>query len=960
MMHKIVIIICIITHTHIHTHMVVICSNSGPDSDSKYNDKYPFKLSPFQKHAINAITNNANILITAHTGSGKTLPAEFAIEYFTSIGKRVFYTSPIKSLSNQKYHDFTNKFPDISFGILTGDIKSNPDAQVVIMTTEILQNMKNDMYSDIGCVIFDEVHYINDADRGHVWEETIMKLPPQILLVLLSATMDNPNRFAEWIESRTDSLPVHIATTNERIVPLHHYTYVTCTNDVYKKERNESIRQKIKSLVSEPRLIKTTSSQKLNEQPLINNSFVIGKLREHSCDYVKRQHVLNNIAQYMVINNMLPAICFMFSRTQIEKSAEELTTVLLEDDSKIPYTIDEECMTIMRKLPNYKEYIHLPEYVKIVALLRKGIAFHHAGIIPVFREMLELLFSRGLIKFLFATETFSVGINMPTKTVVFSNLYKPTMESKSGRLLLPHEYSQMAGRAGRRGIDTIGHVIHLDNLIKPYGSVDFANMMKGTPQPLMSRFKISYPFILNELHNDKSVAELTGSISKSMIMDDLYGQNKTLTMTINELQNKIGLYYMGARANKTPQQALIEYALYCDDRSGCFENFNKSVRNMFSSTTQLLEKCLETYVDADINTDTPPNGDVLLCMYAMIEYIKDDTMPKDVHDIVYVLYNFIKSNELDKSWDTLTKYCDEICVGMLVCVSRLKCTSPYVDDIIQKLIVLCDKYYKKTGFKKKQSQSELKLIARRKKQLCEENNCIVAEYDAFINNNKQINQLFMTKKSIRSNINYIQNNIDVIVSLLSPTYINRESMKLTMVGEVSLLLREINPIIMSEMIVNTRKLSLLTPTEIVIVLSCFTAIRVQDDFKVLNIPSNASVPCKESIIYIEDGIKSFIDKELQYNYNNLECTELHYDIVNDCKLWCECTTEEECKLVFQSLKDKQIFVGDFVKAILKINAISNELMEAAKFIGDVELMKTLSEIPNITMKFIATNQSLYI
>jgi antiviral helicase SKI2 len=225
-------------------------------------------LSSFQKFAIESIVEGNHILVTAHTGSGKTLPAEFAIEYFVSKGKKVIYTSPIKALSNQKFYEFTQKFPNISFGILTGDIKTNPEADVLIMTTEILINTlyaKNkktdnslinispltmfemDFQNELACVVFDEIHYINDLDRGKVWEETIMMLHKHIQMVMLSATLDSPEKFADWCENRglKEDLPeqnnkiVYLTTTYERVVPLTHYSFITCTQGLFKVLKNK-------------------------------------------------------------------------------------------------------------------------------------------------------------------------------------------------------------------------------------------------------------------------------------------------------------------------------------------------------------------------------------------------------------------------------------------------------------------------------------------------------------------------------------------------------------------------------------------------------------------------------------------------------------------------------------------------------------------------------------------------
>ena len=234
--------------------MVRTCNIPYP-VNSEYDElfsSYPFPLSDFQKYAIEAIEKDKHILVTAHTGSGKTLPAEYAIQKFHKLGKKVVYTSPIKSLSNQKFSEFSKKFPEINFGILTGDIKYNPEGDCLIMTTEILRNtlfqkqmletqtltdsqlslhFDMDIQQDLACVIFDEIHYINDRDRGKVWEETIMMLPNHVLLVMLSATMDRSIKFAGWIED-IKKREVYWAPTNKRVVPLTHFGFVTLHSSI--------------------------------------------------------------------------------------------------------------------------------------------------------------------------------------------------------------------------------------------------------------------------------------------------------------------------------------------------------------------------------------------------------------------------------------------------------------------------------------------------------------------------------------------------------------------------------------------------------------------------------------------------------------------------------------------------------------------------------------------------------
>ena len=527
--------------------MVKLCTDpytNDNENVNNYFNAFPFQLSDFQKYAIEAITTGNDILITAHTGSGKTLPAEFAIEYFTRLGKKVIYTSPIKALSNQKFHEFSHKFPDISFGILTGDIKYNPEAQVTIMTTEILRNsLLNDKYNttqkdnihdesiseniiqdnifmsnlqfqinfqDVACVVFDEVHYINDADRGKVWEESIMFMPQYIQLIMLSATIDKPMVFASWIENikhikngnNDSNSTVYLAPTSHRVVPLYHYVYLDINIGTCQKIKDKAMVSNMNRLCNKPLVIK--DNKKLFYDSTYDEVANIKRYMDKENIRISSTATLNNITKHLYDNNMLPAICFIFSRVQVERYANAIHVLpgnVIDKDGN-PYNIQKDCEAIMRKLPNHKEYTQLPEFYNIVRLLEKGVAYHHSGIIPVFREMIEILFGQGKVKLLFATETFAVGINMPTKTVLFSGFQK--FNGSHLRSLFSHEYTQMAGRAGRRGLDTVGHVIHLTNMTSLPYKHDYKMMMNGKPQILTSKFNISYNIILNFMSNQKN------------------------------------------------------------------------------------------------------------------------------------------------------------------------------------------------------------------------------------------------------------------------------------------------------------------------------------------------------------------------------------------------------------------------------------------------------------------------
>jgi hypothetical protein len=536
--------------------MVIICNNQYP-SDSIYNkyfDLFPYPLSDFQKHSIHAVIEGSHSLVTAHTGTGKSVPAEFAIQYFTQKGKKVIYTSPIKALSNQKYHDFTQKYPNVSFGIMTGDIKVNPNADVLIMTTEILMNYlftmnksdksdtqnKNldfqiDIETELACVVFDEIHYINDADRGHVWEQTILMLPSHIQMIMLSATIDKPEKFAEWCENIHKNKQVYLSYTNTRIVPLTHYGYLITNESIFKKIRDKETQQKIRDKTN--KLIPLKDANGIFQDNGYLELKKMKQLFDNNEIMVKRQHVLNNLTLYLRDREMLPAIAFVFSRKNVELYAKEITTPLLEDDSKVSYTIRRECEQIIRKLPNYQEYLGLPEYNELITLLERGIGIHHSGMIPILREIVELMIDKRYVKLLFATESFAIGLNCPIRSAIFTSLTK--YDGNGRRFLMPHEYNQAASRCGRRGIDTIGHVIHCNNLFEYPATSEYKEILCGKPQTLVSKFHISFSVILNLIKNgNPHKNDFYDFVKKSMVQSEIDNSIIVQKETIKKMQQE--------------------------------------------------------------------------------------------------------------------------------------------------------------------------------------------------------------------------------------------------------------------------------------------------------------------------------------------------------------------------------------------------------------------------------------
>jgi superfamily II RNA helicase len=531
-------------------------------------------LSEFQNDAVNAIHNGYHVLITAHTGSGKTLPAEKAIEYFTNMGKSVIYTAPIKALSNQKFHEFTKKFSSLQVGIFTGDNKHNPSADVLIMTTEILQNKLihptashlDFSMDNVGCVIFDEVHYLDDEDRGTVWEKSIILLPNTIQMVMLSATIGKKEQFASWIE-RIKERKVVICSTDKRVVPLMYYQFFTANPKIIDNTKDPVLKRLLES--------KQNVLDPISDDSMDKNKKCLKLLKEPT----HRKQVLNQLCIQLKQKEMFPCLCFVFSRRQVEELARDITTPLFEPGEK-DYEIEPVCRQLLvSRLKNWKEYIALPEYQFYLDLLHKGIGVHHAGMLPVFREMIEILYDQKFIKILFATETFAIGLNMPTKTVCFTSIYKH--DGNSLRTLYPHEFIQMSGRAGRRNIDTIGHVILLTNLYEPLEYSSMKQLLHSPPKVLKSKFKIGYSLVLQ--------SENYEFVKKSLMMTDIEYQIQSSNNIIKKLTDECdGLYY---------NIDMIQGYLDCREKLPYTKNKskNETIRKMKQLESDELLKQIEVY-----------------------------------------------------------------------------------------------------------------------------------------------------------------------------------------------------------------------------------------------------------------------------------------------------------------------------------------------------------------------------
>lgn len=494
--------------------------------------KTPYEPDPVQKWGVLGIHAKDHVILLAPTGTGKSFLMEYTVAKMLADGKRCFVTTPIKSLSNQKYHDLKKMFPSATIGILTGDVRLCPDAQVVVMTAEILRNLfykRGTATEGVGLtaavsldgvagIVIDEAHYIQDTDRGHVWEETLILCPRDLQLVLLSATMPSAESLCSWL-ANLHKKRVWMLSTTYRIVPLSHGILrrqadgsfaVATMLDTYGSWDPEAYagwlrdRRAIQDAAdAHAKAVLATKGRggvalssgsgtywsRAGQDAIrdgANDALRSGKVRVE--DPMAR---LRRTVGWLRDHGALPALFFIFSRRECERLAAQIEDTFLDGPESAAAT-----HIIDFHLSRHRAVLEKsPQFHRIRDLLARGIAYHHSGLMPLLKEIVEILFSRGLVRVLFATETFSVGLNMPTKTVVFLELRKYCEEGEQ-RILRADEYIQMAGRAGRRGKDKQGLVLY-EPLREPLETSELRCLLTGALPALESRMRFHYDFILH-------------------------------------------------------------------------------------------------------------------------------------------------------------------------------------------------------------------------------------------------------------------------------------------------------------------------------------------------------------------------------------------------------------------------------------------------------------------------------
>jgi superfamily II RNA helicase len=510
-------------------------------------------------------------------------------------------------------------------------------------------------------------------------------------------------------------------------------------------------------------------------------------------------------------------------------------------------------------LPNFEEYLHLPEYVNMVKLLRKGVGIHHAGLMPILREMTEMMFAKGYIKILFCTETMSVGINLPVKTTIFTDINK--FNGFMVRGLHSHEYTQAAGRAGRLGLDTVGHVIHLNNLFRDTNVMAYKTMMNGKPQTLKSKFKISYNLLLNLI--DIGETDYSCFAKRSMMQGDIDGQAQGINLEIDKCKKEVDRLELSFGTMRTPRDTVEKYS-----------DLQKNKDNYANKKRKEMEK--------------------------EIQKIKDDHkyLDQDIKTIQKYSEKVEELHTLQKQYDGLSKYIENDVENVLYWLRE--------DGFLATLT-------------KTTKVSEVSV-------------------DATVFDDK-----------IESTI--------VDTTVVSETTVEEEC--LTLKGKIASCLREVHCLIFADLLL-TKRLQQFNVLDLIALFSCFTNVSVPDNLMEYTLNSEDSTIkkfIKEIANMYEDKkeleIQERIDTGIDYN--------IHFDLIDYVVEWANCSNEADCKLLLDRIgTEKEIFLGEFIKALLKINNIASEMERVAELMGDVEFLHKLKQIPELTLKFVATNQSLYV
>ncbi|EFA83459.1 DEAD/DEAH box helicase [Heterostelium album PN500] len=913
--------------------------------------EYPFELDSFQKQAIYHMEKGDSVFISAHTSAGKTVIAEYAIAMAAKNMTRAIYTSPIKALSNQKFRDFKNTFSSV--GLITGDVSVNPSAACLVLTTEILRSMLYkgaDLIRDIEWVIFDEVHYLNDIDRGVVWEEVIIMLPAHVKIVLLSATVSNPLEFADWI-GRTKKMHIYVIGTTKRPVPLEHYIH-TQSNDLFKIV--DSSRRFLSDGYNKAyaSIFKETTNQPGGG----NRGGGRGGNMAGGGGGAKRSSGWSKLIMMLKEKNQLPVIVFSFSKAKCQDYAFSLgSNVILttSGERSIIKVFIEESLARLRA-----EDKELPQILQIRDFLERGIGVHHGGLLPIVKELVEILFSKSLVKVLFATETFAMGVNMPAKTVVYSHIRKH--DGTQFRDLLPGEYTQMSGRAGRRGLDAVGTVILACWKDLPEQTT-MESMILGVPSKLHSQFRLTYNMILNllrvqdfkvedmikrsfsEFATQKDVPEMRNAI-ESLRKD--YEAIPPIQCILGEpdIENYYNMYSEIKSSSSFTQRAILSSQSDAHFQAGRVVVYNP--KNQSSVFIGCLLGC------------SIPSGGGGSRQFANSQINRTFRIFVAHEDGTYKIVNSESGDE------EIKRICNEKLKIELKSIEAGEAASSSV--LVQQLHRLVEEYPLPLGPPALDPITKLKLKSvefvenyqrlQKLEQLLPESKCHkcpkLSEHFALTENRAKIHQQLaqVTHSASDENLALMPEFQTRLKILRTLGYIDEDN-NVLLKGKVS---REVNTceeLIVPELIFENFFLAL-EPAEIVAVLS--TMIFHEKDATAPSLTPRLN-EARKSLEKLADRIKDMEhDHGLETPTNGEESKILNFGLMEVCYEWAKgMPFHEICRLT-------NVLEGTIVRAITRIGETCQEVRNCARIIGDTKLYQKMDESIKLIKRDIVFASSLYI
>lgn len=834
----------------------VIDEKYSPDIHGEFEEEFEknhfkssLKWDDFQIHSYQAIKRGDNLLVVAPTSSGKTSVARYAT-LFNLLEKhvRVVYTTPIKSLSNEKYEEMKSVLAPygISPGLLTGDQKINIDSQFLIMTAEILSNalfmLKNNKENNeikhyeldqnfvksIGCVIIDEIHFISDSARGHHWENTLILLDKNVQIVGLSATIADPEEFASWI-GRTKQKSITLVKKYDRPVPLE---YAIFDGENLKTILNSDGQYNSDAFQSSlKRLRDDGKKHELNKTDKVNA-------------------LLNNFIQFAKEKDLLQLCFIVFSKKNCEKFAENVTVNLInKKESAIAVQELEKKMGL-----HLKSYNTMPRYRQIKALIQRGICFHHAGIPVIMKEIIEYLFKTGYIKVLFATETIAIGVNMPIRTLVMSSVEKNI--GSRVQTLNAAEFKQICGRAGRRGLDKKGLIVFLPLYDLPQEMTVKNNLLFGPMPKIVSTMELTYHSYLKLLQSD-------------VIDSDVFFDNSLL----------------------------------------------------FSQNTKIISALDKSIQEA--------KNDVNISKNVLDTYIKENNINDDINrGILKDINDYIKTTDMT--------------------------TNSFKFSNIQANVQI------KLNKQQLKNQKRLEEIVKANKSLFD---LIVALNDA------ESTLKSVTEEQIMY-VMYKHDRYGQIVEFLTNAEYLTEDGKITEYGKIATFINECNPFILTE-IFTGNILQTMTPQQIVCFLSILTdkiTKTNRDEITINSVNANNNIDnvIKDAIVYINERIQTYMDLEQQLGLTSVstserEYWELSYDYLELADSWSKLDlSSEDHSKILQKLHEMDEYEGVFVKNMLKINNIVNNLISLCTLTQQFDALPILQEVEKLILKGMVNVDSLHV